>query len=118
MEYIRRLDHQVKIRGFRIELGEIEGVLNEHPECRDVVVLARDDVPGGTGLIAYLVCSEPQGDRGEFWRAYLVKRLPEYMVPLHYVEIAAFPLTANGKIDRKALPLPIGGAPGAAVLEI
>ncbi len=123
IEYLGRIDHQVKIRGYRIELGEIEAVLNEHPAVAQVVVLAREDEPGEKRLVGYVV-----GDRevsSKELREYLQERLPDYMVPGAILQLEAMPLTANGKIDRRALPKPeMSGAgreyvgPRTAVEEI
>ncbi|QXH69762.1 non-ribosomal peptide synthetase [Pseudomonas asgharzadehiana] len=99
IEYLGRLDHQVKLRGLRIELGEIETRLMQHPGVREAVVL----VQGGKQLVAYLV---PDGEAPTDLKAWLLGSLPEYMVPTHMVYLAKLPVTANGKLDRKALPLP------------
>nr|WP_321855796.1 non-ribosomal peptide synthetase [Paraburkholderia tropica] len=105
LDYLGRLDHQVKIRGFRIELGEIEAVLQRQPGVETSVVAALDG-PNGKRLVAYV--SARAGCRIEraTLAAALGAELPEYMVPAAWVELASFPLSPNGKIDRRALPQP------------
>lgn len=114
IEYLGRNDHQVKIRGFRIELGEIETQLSRQDSVRDAVVLAREDVPGETQLVAYVVPRNPSGVNVESYsqrlRVRLRSCLPAHMVPSGFVILEGLPLTANGKLDRRALPRPQDGA--------
>lgn len=102
LDYRGRIDHQVKIRGFRIEIGEIESTLNAYASIKEAVVIVREDQPGDKRLVAYVV---GDGNVGA-WREYLKAKLPSYMVPSGYVTMEAIPLTANGKVDREALPMP------------
>ena len=105
IQYLGRIDSQVKLRGFRIELGEIEAVITKHPSVQASVVIVREDAPGDKRLVAYVVPS------GRSVSAALLKdvarqRLPEYMVPSAFVEVQALPLSPNGKINRRLLPVP------------
>jgi amino acid adenylation domain-containing protein len=106
LEYLGRIDHQVKVRGYRIELGAIEAILAQHPAVRDTAVVAREDVPGDKRLVAYVVSVPGQTPSSSELRGFLSKKLPEYMVPAHFVLLEDLPLTPNGKVDRRALPAP------------
>jgi len=112
IEFLGRNDFQVKIRGFRIELGEIEARLAEHTRVREAVVIATEDGLGDKRLVAYYTCAEGTdgGIGAEELHGYLVGMLPEHMVPAAYVRLDRLPLTLNGKLDRKALPVPEGDA--------
>ena len=114
VEFLGRADHQVKIRGYRIELGEIESHLNAAASVSEAVVIAREDTPGDVRLVAYLLAAEGRAVDDDELRTALRGKLPEHMVPAHYVVMDAFPLTPNRKIDRKALPAPdqSSGKPG------
>jgi len=105
LECLGRTDFQVKVRGHRIELGEIETALSRHTSVKQATVTVREDHPGDVRLVAYVIPAEDRVEDGVL-RAHLRTSLPEYMVPQHFVALAAFPMTANGKIDRKALPAP------------
>jgi amino acid adenylation domain-containing protein len=106
LECLGRIDHQVKIRGFRIELGEIEATLSKLDQVSQCAVAVREDRPGDQRLVAYYVAKAGSEASITEWRNYLRSKLPEYMVPQHFVELEAMPLTPNGKVDRKALPAP------------
>ncbi|MCP4657489.1 MAG: non-ribosomal peptide synthetase, partial [bacterium] len=108
LAFLGRLDHQVKLRGFRIELGEVETVLARHPGVREAVVLVRDERLGDQGsarLVAYVVAAAEPPAADEL-REFLLRTLPEYMVPSVFVSLEALPLGATGKVDRRALPAP------------
>ncbi|PLZ87997.1 non-ribosomal peptide synthase, partial [Fischerella thermalis CCMEE 5196] len=104
LEYLGRLDYQIKIRGFRIELGEIEAVLAQHPAVEQAVVTLREDEPTEPRIVAYIV-SHPEIIPTEL-RTFLGEKLPIYMMPSAFIVLEKFPLTPNGKVDRKALPKP------------
>ncbi|MEO1509325.1 MAG: amino acid adenylation domain-containing protein [Cyanobacteria bacterium J06633_23] len=110
IEYLGRIDHQVKIRGFRIELGEIEAALLQHAQIREAVAIAREDKPGQKQLVAYLTqrTSDPEQQAPSIseLRQWLQGQLPDYMIPAAFVWLDHIPLTANGKVDRQALPAP------------
>jgi len=114
VEFLGRVDLQVKVRGFRIELGEIEAVLAGHPGVREAVVAA-PEIGGLKRLVAWVV---PAGEAPESsgLKRFLEDRLPEYMVPGHFVMLEALPLSATGKVDRRALPVPDGSRAGEAEL--
>ncbi|AKA44315.1 non-ribosomal peptide synthetase [Paenibacillus polymyxa] len=107
IEYLGRIDHQVKIRGFRIEIGEIEEQLLKIDSVQETIVIAREG-KNGQELCAYLVAGRPL-TLGEL-RSALAQKLPNYMIPAHFVQLPRMPLTPNDKIDRKALPAPEGNA--------
>ncbi|SCW86107.1 non-ribosomal peptide synthase domain TIGR01720/amino acid adenylation domain-containing protein, partial [Paenibacillus tianmuensis] len=104
IEYLGRIDHQVKIRGYRIELGELEAELLAVEAVQEAVVMACDDGQGQKLLCAYFVATK-ELTAGEL-REALSKELPSYMLPTYFVQVERMPLTASGKIDRKALPAP------------
>lgn len=113
LEYIGRLDNQVKIRGFRIEPGEIESILEAHPDVDQAVVVTREDTPGDPRLVAYIIGNEVLSDGTKpvatsELRRYLAERVPPFMIPASFVQMEEFPHTPNGKVDKKALPAPLG----------
>nr|QEO73559.1 condensation domain-containing protein [uncultured bacterium] len=109
LEFLGRVDDQVKIRGFRIELGEVEAGLARHPMVAAAAVRAVRDDAGRDRIVGYLVAAGEAPDTGEL-RTFMSASLPEYMVPSAFVVMAELPLTPSGKVDRKALPAPEGGA--------
>ncbi|MFD0367439.1 amino acid adenylation domain-containing protein, partial [Streptomyces sp. NPDC127114] len=121
-DYLGRTDHQVKIRGFRIELGEIEHVLTRHPQVQAATVTVHEDDTTGPRLVAHVVADGPLDGAG--LRAFAAESLPGYMLPAAVVRLDALPLTASGKVDRRALPAPdflaspTGRAPRTAHEEV
>ncbi len=108
VEFLGRVDHQVKIRGFRVEPGEIEAALEKHPGVRQAAVVAREDSAGSARLVAYVIPRPEEAPSTDALRAFARRLLPEHLVPSAIVALDAFPLTPNGKVDRKALPAPDG----------
>ncbi|HEU4845295.1 MAG TPA: amino acid adenylation domain-containing protein, partial [Burkholderiaceae bacterium] len=106
LEYAGRNDFQVKLRGFRIELGEIETALRACDGVREALVVAREDGPGDKRLVAYLLADDGAAPQANTLRASLALTLADYMLPAAFVTLDAWPLTPNGKLDRKALPEP------------
>jgi aryl carrier-like protein len=115
LDFLGRVDQQVKIRGLRIELGEIEMALGEHPGVLACTVVPRQGTRGEKALVAYFAPREGQAPEVRELRAFLAAKLPSYMVPATFVSLPALPLSANGKVDRAALPAP---RPEAAEREV
>ncbi len=106
LEYLGRIDHQVKIRGFRVELGEIENTLAKHPSVQESVVVVRSTELGDNQLIGYVIPDKQQAVTLSDLRNFLLKKIPEYMIPSTFVFLEALPLTANGKVNVQALKAP------------
>jgi amino acid adenylation domain-containing protein len=106
LEFIGRIDHQVKIRGFRIEPTEIEQCLINHPDIKDVIVLAQKDESDEKLIAYYILKAINTAPSVRQLHEYLSHHLPDYMIPSTFVRVASFPLTSNGKLDRQALPIP------------
>ncbi|HEX7334407.1 MAG TPA: amino acid adenylation domain-containing protein [Pyrinomonadaceae bacterium] len=106
LEFLKRRDHQVKIRGFRVELGEIEAALDQYWAITESVVIDRDDLGGGTRLVAYIVPEEGVEPTAAELHAFLKEKIPSYMIPSIFVTMEEIPLTPNGKVNRRELPVP------------
>jgi amino acid adenylation domain-containing protein len=123
VEFLGRIDQQVKIRGFRVEPGEVEAALRQHPGVREAAVVVRPDGTGQKRLVAYVETAGGTPPTAADLGHFLKQRLPEPMVPGAYIALDSLPLTAHGKVDRRALPAPererpsIGGAPPATPVE-
>jgi acyl-coenzyme A synthetase/AMP-(fatty) acid ligase/aryl carrier-like protein len=115
MEFIGRADQQVKLRGYRIELGEVEAALIRHPGIREAVATVRRTGLGNQELVAYVVGADGPIPSAVELRNYLKQSLPEYMLPGRFVQMERMPLTANGKVDRKALPAEAGTRAGTGL---
>jgi acyl carrier protein len=105
LQFLSRLDHQLKIRGFRVEPGEVEAVLRQYPGVRDAIVLAHEH-NGDKKLVGYVIVPEELEVNAGALRSFMRETLPDYMTPAAIVSLHAWPLTPNGKIDRRALPAP------------
>jgi amino acid adenylation domain-containing protein len=112
IEFLGRIDRQVKIRGFRIEPDEIERSLVKHPEVQEALITTQKDASGNTFLASYLLTKPQTQPSTKELRAFLMKSLPDYMIPAVFLHVTSWPLTSNGKIDRAALPAPVLGRSG------
>lgn len=117
LEFSGRADFQVKVRGFRIELGEIESALQTHPQIRDAVALVHENAAGDKRLLAYVLMQPGSSLEESQLREWLRTRLPEYMLPSRLVAMEQFPLSPNGKVDRRLLPLPDDGQAQERVVQ-
>ncbi|THC44439.1 non-ribosomal peptide synthetase [Streptomyces sp. A1499] len=110
LDFLGRADNQIKIRGMRLEIEDVEVGLAEHPEVRHTCVVAKKNAAGGTYLVGYVIPAAGSEDlRADTVKAWAAEHMVEYMVPAHVVVVPEFPLTANGKVDRRALPEPVAG---------
>jgi len=117
VEFLGRIDHQVKIRGYRVEIEEIETVLEEHPAVRTAVVEARADGRGELRLVCYVVWKDDSESTQDGLRTWARERLPDYMVPVAWMELDELPRTPQGKVDRKSLPDPVWGESPSRIYE-
>ncbi len=106
IEFLGRIDNQVKIRGFRIELGEIETAISQHASVKETTVIASENLAGNKQLVAYIIPQSEAAPSLSDLRHFLKEQLPDYMIPSVFVTLDKFPLSPNGKIDRRALPSP------------
>ncbi len=104
IEFLGRADYQIKIRGFRVELGEIENYLSSHPDIQQAIVIVQNDTAEEKQLVAYFIASKNTTPASSVLRSFLRSYFPDYMVPIAYVALSAFPINANGKLDRLAFP--------------
>jgi len=116
IEYLGRNDFQVKVRGLRIELGEIEAVICGYPDVFESVVAALEDASGNKKVVAYVVVTDGVTGMAGALRGFLGEKLPEFMIPSYFIQLKAFPLMGNGKVDRKALPAPTTDRPEVGTL--
>jgi amino acid adenylation domain-containing protein len=106
VDFLGRVDYQIKIRGYRIEPDEIISVINRHPSVQASMILALGDTPGDKHLVAYVVINQGMSTSTNALQEWLAEYLPDYMIPAVFVQLDALPATANGKVDRAALPVP------------
>jgi nonribosomal peptide synthetase DhbF len=106
IEILGRLDEQVKVNGFRMEPGEITSVLLQHPAVSEAVVILRTETYGEKRLVAYFVPRQEHNPDSAELRDFIRRFLPPYMIPAFFIALPSIPLTPNGKMDRKALPVP------------
>lgn len=118
IEFVGRVDHQIKIRGYRVEPSDVEAALEKHEQVRESFVMAREFGPGDKRLVAYLGTDLANPPGVSELRAFLATKLPEYMIPSAFVLLEKLPLNANGKVDRKALPVPDSARPDLATAFI